>query len=82
MATIKNQWVAMCLGTITPDYLESLLTKGASNVTIAATAGVSPAWLANLLAQSVPANFNGYPTATPTYFDNPPSGTVLANSIH
>lgn len=83
MATIKNQWVAANIGTITPDLLESLLTKGASSDFIAATAGVSPARLAWLLAQPLPAGFNGIPSTTPTYStvagsSNPPT---LINSI-
>jgi hypothetical protein len=83
MATIKNQWVAMCLGTISADLLESLLNKGASTTIIAATAGASPQWLAALLAQSVPAGFNGYPTATPTSSNSypfDPSTSHLVNS--
>lgn len=83
MASIKNQWVAMCIGTITPDLLESLITKGATNTTIAETAGTSPAWLTALLAQSVPAGFNGYPTAAPTFSNSypfDPSTAHLTNS--
>ena len=81
MATIKNQWIAASIGTITPDLLESLLAKGASNDFIAGTAGVSPARLAWLLAQSLPAGFNGFPTATATYLDNPTGAPRLANSL-
>ncbi len=67
MATVKNQWIAGNIGTITPDCLESLLAKSASNVTIAETAGVSAAWLTYLLAQPVPAGFTGFPSTTPSY---------------
>ncbi len=80
MATIKNQWVADNIGTITPDYLESLLAKGASNDVIAGTAGVSPARLTWLLAQALPPGFNGIPNATGTYLDNLPGAPRLANS--
>ena len=80
MATIKNQWIAANIGTITPDYIESLLAKGASNDFIAATAGVSPARLASLLGQAVPAGFNGIPNASGTYLDNLPGAPRLANS--
>ena len=80
MATIKNQWVAMCLGTIQADHLESLLSKGASTATIAATAGTSIPWLTYLLAQPVQAGFNGYPNAGPTYTDYLPGAPRLINS--